>query len=171
MAGSVATTWYNYVLASAGTIYNENTTSSNPANNRTPATESVCPKGWTLPSITQIRTIGPNSPGSSTYVSIFSPILGGDYSNSILYHEDTRGFWWGSTPDNGAKRHRLGYNGSGLFSANEYNRVANYIRCINKQKTVLDLTYMQEMTPEIAGPLPQPLDYFLGLVDYRKASI
>ena len=158
IASSVATNWYNYVLASAGTIYDENTTSSNPAINANPATESICPKGWTLPSVARASTIGPTT-GNPTpeYVSIFSPILGGVYYDSTLNNESTRGAWWTSEVSSTAPalRYRLNYDGVGLRSYGGLTRIDGmYIRCINKQKTVLDLTYMQEMTPEIASPAP-----------------
>ena len=121
------------------------TTSSNPVTNTSPATESICPKGWTLPSNTQIHTIGNNT---STYVSNFSPVLGGRYYSSALNDEDNRGFWWSSEASNNARRYRLNYNGNTLYSSSDGTRLGGfYIRCINKQKTVLDLTYMQEMTP------------------------
>ncbi|MBQ3441248.1 hypothetical protein IJG27_02980, partial [Candidatus Saccharibacteria bacterium] len=88
--GDLPTNWYNYALASAGTIIDENTTSSNPAANTTAATESICPKGWTLPNKTQISSIGSSS-GSTTYISIFSPVPGGSYYNSNLNDENISG--------------------------------------------------------------------------------
>ena len=114
------------------------------------ATESVCPKGWTLPTTKQISTIGPSG-GSSTYVTGFNPVLGGVYGNGAIYNEDTRGFWWGSTADNGVSRYNLSYNGSSLYTYNYYRRVGIYIRCVSEEKTVADLTYLQDMTGEIAN--------------------
>ena len=154
--GGTATAWYNYALASAGTITDENTTEQNPVTNTNPATESICPKGWTLPAKTQID--------NNRNINIFSPILGGYYANGAPYNDTTRGYWWGSTAYNAASRYYLYYSSDTLSTGSLRRHAGYFIRCINKQKTVLDLTYMQEMMPE-------PLDYFLGLVDYRKASI
>ena len=82
-------------------------------------------------------------------VSSFSPTIGGRYANSALTDEDTRGYWWASeAASNDANRYRLVYNGSSLVNGSGNRRMGLYIRCVNKQKTVLDLTYMQEMTPE-----------------------
>ena len=162
-SGDLATTWYNYALASAGTIYDDYTpTSSNPAANAAPATESICPKGWTLPPVAQIRIIGNKT---STYIPSLSPVGGGNWGNGTLSYE-SNGYLWSSESASdaarSARRMGLSYNVDTLYSSNGYSRfMGYYIRCINKQKTVLDLTYMQEMTPEIASP-PQPLDYFLG---------
>ena len=138
VAGDKATTWYNYTLASAGTITDENTTSSNPATNTTPATESICPKGWTLPSKTQID--------GQRNVSSFSPVLGGLYVNGSLYNESTDGYWWDSTAYNSAIRYRLSYNGSSLYTGNGGRHDGFYVRCVAKQKTITDLAYMQDVT-------------------------
>ena len=95
------------------------------------ATESICPKGWTLPTAAQTRTIGPNS-GSTTYLSIFSPVLGGRYDNSALNHEDTSGYWWDSTAYSGVARYRLVYGDGNLYTngGNGVRRYGQYIRCV-----------------------------------------
>ena len=89
----------------------------------------ICPKGWTLPSVEQIRSIGPDA-GSTTYVSNFSPVLGGNYANGKLYFESTRGFWWGSTMFDGAARYLLYYYGSSLYTYNVDRVDGFYVRCI-----------------------------------------
>ena len=95
-----------------------------------------------MPSTTQAKTIG-SSAGTTTYVSSFSPILGGAYRNSALTDEATRGHWWGSEKNNGFRRNTLRYEGSdSLYIGNRPRFDGLYIRCINKQKTVLDLTYI-----------------------------
>ena len=116
------TVWYNYTLATAGTIIDENTTSSSPATNTTEATESICPKGWTLPSKTQID--------SQRNIASFSPVLGGGYFNGTLYFEDTHGYWWGSTAYNGARRYLLYYNGSSLYTSGNNRHDGLYVRCV-----------------------------------------
>ncbi|MBQ3292804.1 hypothetical protein IJG93_00640, partial [Candidatus Saccharibacteria bacterium] len=108
------TVWYNYALASAGTITG--------TNNTTTATQSICPKGWTLPSQTQID--------SQRDATSFSPVLGGYYINGGLNDEFTRGYWWGSTAYNGATRYLLGYNGSSLYTDGSRRYRGNYVRCI-----------------------------------------
>ena len=105
------------------------------------ATESVCPKGWTLPSIKQID--------SNRDVANFSSVLGGQYNNGTLNDETTRGYWWGSETKSGAGRYRLGYT-NGFFTSNGIRYNGNYIRCVSEEKTVTDLTYLQDMTGEIA---------------------
>ena len=127
--GDLPTNWYNYALASAGTIIDKNTTSTNPATDTDPATESICPKGWTLPNRTQTRSIGPDA-GSATYIPSFSPVLGGGYVNGTLDRESTHGYWWGSTAYNSARRYYLNYNGSSLYTHNGTRLVGIYVRCV-----------------------------------------
>ena len=81
----------------------------------------------------------------------FSPVLGGSYGNGTLYNEATRGVWWGSTAYNGALRYYLGYNGSSLYTADNTRHLGYYVRCVSEEKTVTDLTYLQDMTGEIAN--------------------
>ena len=91
------------------------------------ATESICPKGWALPSQAQIRPIG-NS--TSTYAPSFSPVLGGYYGNGTLSSEATYGSWWGSEAYDGAVRYRLSYDGSSLSTRSGRRHVGYYVRCV-----------------------------------------
>ena len=149
------TVWYNYVVASAGTIKNSN--SSDTTGTTVVATESVCPKGWSLPTTKQIDTIGGASPGSTTYISSFSPVLGGNYVNGTLDNESTYGLWWGSTAYSGAVRYGLYYDGSSLYTGNFRRYYGYYVRCVSEEKDVSDLTYMQDMTPSITPTILQEL--------------
>ena len=128
------TVWYNYALASAGTITG--------TDNIAVATESICPKGWTLPTKKQAD--------NNTDIDIFSPVLGGMYYNSSLGADSTHGLWWVDIASNSALRYRLDYNGS-LSTDNEGNgrNAGLYIRCVSEEKDVSDLTYMQDMTAKM----------------------
>ena len=141
------TVWYNYGTASAGTI--KSSSASDTTGTTVITTESICPKGWTLPAKTQIDSLSGGS-SSTTYVGSFSPVLGGDYVNGTLYDESSRGIWWGSTAYNGATRYPLSYNGSSLSTGGYGRNVGYYIRCVSEEKDVSDLTYMQDMTPSVA---------------------
>ena len=132
----VDSVWYNYSLASAGTIIDENTTSGNPASNMNTATESICPNGWTLPTTKQID--------ANRNIASFSPVLGGYYYNGTLYYEDTHGRWWGSTAYNGARRYYLDYNGSSLYTSDYLRLYGFYVRCVSEEKAITSLTYMQD---------------------------
>ena len=132
------TTWYNYSLATAGTIIDENTDSEHPATNITTAIESICPKGWTLPSGGRIRSIAPLEPGLATYIPIFAPVHGGLYNNGELSNESTNGYWWSSSTSGskGARREYINYNtgttypDGTLYVGGSYRHSGRYIRCI-----------------------------------------
>ena len=127
-SGDLPTTWYNYALASAGTIMNAN--SEDTAGNTAPATESVCPKGWALPAKTQIDSLSGGS-GSTAYVGSFSPVRGGHYVNGTLYDEATNGFWWGSEMYNSSRRYYLNYSGTKLYTHYYADRYTGlYVRCV-----------------------------------------
>ena len=114
--------------------------------NMNTATESVCPKGWTLPTIKQLD--------NNRDTTNFSPVLGGSYTNGTLNSEATYGYWWGSEADNGARRYSLRYDGSSLSTRNGGRRHdGTYVRCVSEEKTVTDLTYLQDMTGEIADKI------------------
>ena len=117
------------------------TSSTEIANNTNTATESVCPRNWTLPTKKQID--------SNTNVTEFSPVLGGGYGNGDLMNEATHGFWWGSeSGTTGTMRHVLGYIADSNLYVDGYNRRgAVYIRCVSEEKAITSLTYMQDMTP------------------------
>ena len=136
-------------MASAGTIFDKNTSLSNPARNTNTATESICPRGWNLPTTKQID--------SNRDITNFAPIKGGYYTGGSLVQEDMYGFWWGSEALNPIERYRLGYSSGGLGTATGGRYTGRYIRCVSEEKTVTDLTYMQDMTPSIANWTPSTL--------------
>ena len=89
-----------------------------------------------------MRSIGPSG-GSTTYLSEFSPVLGGVYSQTNNIGENTRGDWYGSETSTTASRYYLSYDNGTMNTYVRGDRYSGrYIRCINKQKTVLDLTYI-----------------------------
>ena len=119
-----------------------NKNASDDTGNLNTTTESVCPKGWTLPTGKQMD--------NNRDTTNFSPVLGGNYYNGTLDFEAKYGYWWGSEVYNGAGRYRLGYNGSSLHTNLNGRRSGYYVRCVSEEKTVTDLTYLQDMTGEIA---------------------
>ena len=121
ISGDLPTIWYNYVLASANTLIDGDTTPENPAPNTTKATESICPKGWTLPNYVQV--------GSNRNPTNFFPVLGGYYGNGSLGSESTHGLWWGSEANDGGNRYNLVYNNS-LYTGSNSRYNGFYIRCV-----------------------------------------
>ena len=116
------TVWYNYAAASAGTIVTPGSSTDT-----TEATESICPKGWRLPTKTEASLIS-----GTANVSIFTPIYGGTYTIDGLLNIETRGYWWVSTVYNAQAVYLFEYYNGGLYENNYTFRRsnANYVRCI-----------------------------------------
>lgn len=112
--------WYNYVAATAGTITGNS--------NSTDATESICPKGWQLPSHADNQALV-SAIGSSP--TVFNPVYGGDYANGALNLGTTRGFWWAATAYNNQRHHYLVY-GSNLTASANLRHMGVYVRCVAK---------------------------------------
>ena len=157
------TVWYNYVLATAGTITETSSTAT--AINTNTTTESICPKGWTLPAIKQIDNLtgGVGSGGSTVYVPVFNPMLGGAYSNGTRNSSiNEYGAWWSSDSYTADRRWIVYYDSSYKLLSNRGNRITSlYIRCVSEEKDVSDLTYMQDMAPSVAANLG-------GILSMRK---
>ena len=119
-----------------------NKDTSDDTGNTNTATESVCPKGWTLPTTKQID--------NNRDITNFHPILGGYYRNSVLTNETAHANWWSSEAYTGTLRYLLHYNVSGLYTNSYYRHIGFYIRCVSEEKTMTDLTYLQDMTGGIA---------------------
>ena len=83
--------WYNYCAATAGTICEESSSSV--------ALYDICPKGWKLPSRTDLKKLTPNSDGwDATYLEAFTPAIANYYSGGSLDNSEDAGNWWASTP-------------------------------------------------------------------------
>ena len=107
--------YYNYCAASAGTVCSSSLAQD--------ATQSICPKGWRLPTYNEQN-------GIRSYVSAFSPVLSGYYYNGALYDTGSNGNWWSATASNGFSRYRLSYNGISLYTS-YYNTYYGFsVRCI-----------------------------------------
>ena len=115
--------WYNFAAATAGTI-----TGSSNTNN---ATYDICPKGWRLPTRAEQQTIANDS---STYVSTWLPVYGGDYFNGAHSYESTIGYWWSSTTStsySSTHRYYMYYTSGKLYSGSRQDRrYGVYVRCI-----------------------------------------
>ena len=110
--------YYNYCAASAGTVCDDTT--------RQNASQSICPKGWELPTKAQFDAIA----GNSSYSSAFSPVYSGSYSNGSLYDTGSGGDWWSATAGNSRGQYYLDYR-YGSLNTTYYNK--NYgrsVRCV-----------------------------------------
>ena len=97
--------YYNYCAASAGTVCSSSSAQDAP--------QDICPKGWRLPTRNEMN-------GITSYVSAFSPVLSGGYSNGSLYTTGSYGYWWSATASNSYYQYNLYYDGSSLDTGSIY---------------------------------------------------
>ena len=107
--------YYNYCAASAGSVC---------ARTKMDATQSICPKGWRLPTRTE-------QDGITSYVSAFSPVYSGFYFNGRINDTGSSGYLWSATAYDSDHQYSLYYNGSSLETINSDNKYyGNSVRCI-----------------------------------------
>jgi len=115
--GNKPTAWYNYAAATAGSItgYSNTTTANN----------DICPKGWKIPSYSQLSNI-------RSYSNEFKPVAGGWYNNGSLRDRTTIGFWWSANSINETMRRRLSFDNPALVADYRQRSDGGYIRCVMK---------------------------------------
>lgn len=106
--------WYNFCAVSAGTKCNASSSSN--------TTYDICPKGWRLPTKSEIA-------GIIGYSSAFSPVTGGYYNAGSLRTTGS-GYWWSSTAYDSINRENLVYDGSRLYTLYYPSNLGFYVRCI-----------------------------------------
>ena len=111
--------WYNLCAASAGTNCQNST--------QYDTTYDICPKGWRLPTQTEFSGIT-----GTSYISAFSPVLSGYYSNGTLLNASSAGRWWSATAYDSSLQYYLDYassgSGSTSYSINKFDGLS--VRCI-----------------------------------------
>ena len=117
---------YNYCAASAGTVCSQTMMD---------ASQDICPKGWRLPTNSEMS-------GIRSYASAFSPVLSGYFDNGSLYLTGSYGYWWSATAIDSSYQYYLGYNGSSLNISYYYGKVYGYsVRCIRSAPGTLTINF------------------------------
>ena len=106
--------YYNYCAASAGTVCSQT---------EADATQDICPKGWRLPTYNEQN-------GIRSYVSAFSPVYSGFYSNGSLYDTGSYGSWWSATAYNSVSQYVLYYDGGSLGTYDNLKFSGLSVRCV-----------------------------------------
>ena len=75
------------------------------------STQSICPKGWTLPSERQFRTLFDNGLSNSNYMNAPYYLLRGGclFYGSSLHGAGSDGYYWSSTPDGSSDAYILSF--------------------------------------------------------------
>ena len=83
----------------------------------------ICPKGWRLPTYNEQN-------GIRSYVSAFSPVYSGFYSNGSLYDTGSYGSWWSATAYNSVSQYVLYYDGGSLGTYDNLKFSGLSVRCV-----------------------------------------
>ena len=151
-SGTAYGTLYNYCAASAGTIC----TSSNSNN----ASYDLCPAGWRLPTSNtggEFATLYGNA-SYNTNAKMRASVanggaafaLAGYFYSSTPKDQGSGGYYWSSTRNSNTGMYDLYLDTSSVTPSNYINRGNGYsIRCILEERTIADVTYMQDVTATI----------------------
>ena len=130
----------------------------------TEQTNSVCPKGWRLPTNSGDYSFSnlfgqyglPTSNTSGNYVSVVeaSPLSftrAGLYLSGY-YLQGSRGYYWSRTPNSSAYAYGFGYDSSGFNPQNYGDKDYGFsVRCVLDEPTIKDATYLQDVTLEMCN--------------------
>ena len=108
--------WYNYCAVSAGTNCGDYDRSS--------GYSDICPKGWRLPTTSDVSKLS-----GTSYISVFSPVIGGNYANGRLMNTDS-GSWWARSHGIGENARGLNYSDGSLGELHTWKYYSAFARCV-----------------------------------------
>ena len=142
--------YYNFYTATAGWGTDSVTSGNSP--------KDICPKGWSLPtggSSGEFKTLYNNYNSISRIQGEPNFALSGHVSNGIVYDQGTNGFFWSSTVPDANSAYDLALTSPNVFPDSSSNKYLGFsVRCVAKDRTISDFTYMQDVTPKIVENTP-----------------
>ena len=95
------------------------------------STQSICPKGWTLPSQSQFQQlINSGLSGSNFMNAPYYLLRGGFLHYSSLYNAGSYGFYWSSTPDGSNIAYYLNFYSGDVVTGNVNRYYGFSVRCV-----------------------------------------
>ncbi len=95
------------------------------------STQSICPKGWTLPSQSQFQQlINSGLSGSNFMNAPYYLLRGGWLRDSSLYDAGSAGNYWSSTPNGSNRAHYLYFTSGSIDTYNFYRYLGLSVRCV-----------------------------------------
>lgn len=153
--------YYNFYTATAGWGTNSVASGNSP--------KDICPKGWRLPtggSSGEFNTLYGQYNSVALMMGVPNFILSNFVYNGSVGEQGSSGGFWSSTVRNGYHAYYLYLDSSNVRPANTVYKVSGYsVRCVAEDRTISDITYMQDMTSKIAENTP--IDTAATLTDIR----
>ena len=96
------------------------------------STQSICPKGWTLPSRSQFQTLINNGLSASNFMNApYYLLRGGILGNSSLDGAGSDGYYWSSNPNDSSYVYYLSFNSSYVYAnSGVYRCYGQSVRCV-----------------------------------------
>lgn len=95
------------------------------------STQSICPKGWTLPSRSQFQTLIDNGLSGSNFMNApYYLLRGGNLNYSSLLYAGSRGFYWSSTPYGSSYAFYLYFTSGYAYVTYSYRYTGFSVRCV-----------------------------------------
>ena len=95
------------------------------------STQSICPKGWTLPRQPQFRQlINSGLSGSNFMNAPYYLLRGGRLGNSSLNNAGSWGYYWSSTPGGSSRAYALGFYSGYVNTGNDTRYYGYSVRCV-----------------------------------------
>lgn len=153
--------YYTFYTATAGTGGTSLTSGNAPS--------SICPKGWRLPtggSSGEFQTLYNNYNSAALMMDEPNFVLSGNVYTGSVYDQGSYGLFWSSTVLDADYAYHLYLNSSGVYPAYYNGKGFGFsVRCVAEDRTISDITYMQDMTSKIAENTP--IDTVATLADIR----
>ena len=112
----------NYYQWNAATAGYNGTSDSN---------QSICPKGWKLPSRSQFQTLIDSVPVNSNLINApYYMLRGGRVYNSSLSSVGSDGFYWSSSTYNYNTTYSLSFGPRNMITSYSYRFYGNMVRCV-----------------------------------------
>lgn len=95
------------------------------------STQSICPKGWTLPSQSQFQAlINSGLNGNNFMQSPYYLLRGGNLYRSYLNLAGSNGYYWSSTPYGSSDAYFLGFYSGKVYTHDDYRYIGQPVRCV-----------------------------------------
>lgn len=95
------------------------------------STQSICPKGWTLPSQSQFQQlINSGLSGGNFMNAPYYLLRGGNLSRSSLSEAGSSGYYWSSTPEGSSYAYNLIFFLGNVYTLYDYRYRGHSVRCV-----------------------------------------
>ena len=95
------------------------------------STQSICPKGWTLPSQSQFQQLINSGLSSSNFMNAPYYLLRGGYLDaSSLNHAGSLGYYSSSTPNGSSRAYILHFTSGSVGTSYGYRYYGQFVRCV-----------------------------------------